>query len=327
MRLQRTGAPVIARTPGTFHSVHAANPDVLQRGEDLTLFFRGQDERGRDQIGTATASTRGFDGRSWVFSADNPVIRGSAAPADHDGGNVLDPAAVVWNDRVHVYYTANTGLATAGLITTGLATAGDDGVFHRHDGPVVDGYAPEVAVADGLLHLFFQRAVDDTSFAVFVRTSEDGIDFPADTERQVFGPSGVAGSFDAVSVATGRIWFEGGSWWMLYGGCSRWRDYPGALGLARSADLRTWQRFPGNPVLERGTPGSWDEGAMWFPTAHRVGDVLYVWYEGCGTDRDLDTPEAAAASRASRETDYGGYGVTSFSQVGLATHTGRLPQW
>ncbi len=114
---------------------------------------------------------------------------------------------------------------------------------------------------------------------------------------------------------------------MAYGGCDRYFDYPGAIGLARSHDLRNWERYPGNPILERGLPGSWDEGALWFATVLKVGHTYYLCYEGTGTGLGSETPEARKASRLCREEDYGGYAKTSFSQIGLATYEGRRPEW
>jgi hypothetical protein len=84
---------------------------------------------------------------------------------------------------------------------------------------------------------------------------------------------------------------------------------------------------PGNPILERGRPGTWDEGALWFATVYKKDNFYYLWYEGTGAGMGVATPEAEAASRLCREEDYGGYGKTSFSQIGLATYRGDMPQW
>lgn len=112
---------------------------------------------------------------------------------------------------------------------------------------------------------------------------------------------------------------------MTYGGCPRYFDYPVAIGLARSNDLLHWERYPGNPILERGLPGTWDEGALWFATVLKKDQTYYLWYEGAGTGLDLDSQENKEASWLCREEDYGGYASCSFSQIGLAKYEGDMP--
>jgi len=114
---------------------------------------------------------------------------------------------------------------------------------------------------------------------------------------------------------------------MMYGGCPRFFDYPIAIGLARSRDLLHWQRYPGSPILERGAPGSWDEGALWFATVLKKDQTYYLWYEGTGAGQGLESEENRQVSVLCREQDYGGYAVSSFSQIGLATFTGEIPDW
>ncbi|NUM76493.1 hypothetical protein HUU40_19180 [candidate division KSB1 bacterium] len=41
----------------------------------------------------------------------------------------------------------------------------------------------------------------------------------------------------------------------------------------------------------------------------------------------LESAEARKLSQQCREEDYGGYAESSFSQIGLATCTGKLPEW
>jgi predicted GH43/DUF377 family glycosyl hydrolase len=169
----------------------------------------------------------------------------------------------------------------------------------------------------------FQRRTEDGYFEIHLVDSRDGIHFPEERRRTVFTPSRKPGSFDRYSISTARILKEGDRYYMAYGGCDRYHDYPGAIGLARSRDLESWERYPGNPVLERGHRGDWDEGAVWFATMHEVSGTYYLWYEGAGAG-----PGAAdSASRLCRDEDYGGYERTSFSQIGLAACRGVSLDW
>jgi len=114
-RVQPT--PIIPRTLGTFYSVHAANPDVLFFKDRYHLYFRGQAEPGHDQIGVAYATAEAFDGIHWEIYPGNPVIPVSGERTDFDSGYILDPAAVVMDNRVYLYYSAHrrTSFSQIGL--------------------------------------------------------------------------------------------------------------------------------------------------------------------------------------------------------------------
>lgn len=329
IRFQRHGRnPVISRDPGTFRSRHTANPDLLFFYGRYHLYFRGQGEEGRDQIGVAYADPKEFDGIHWEMCPENPVIR--VSESDFDSGYILDPAAIARQGRVHLYYSAHSRDWKNWNIPShiGLATSGDGTCFEKSPhNPIIIGTAPEVVQHDGRLHLFFQRRTEEGCFEVYCCPSDDGIRFPEGEQRPVFGPSKIDGAFDRYSVSTVRIWQEGAWFYMFYGGCDRYFDYPRAIGLARSKDLLLWERYPHNPILDRGEPGEWDEGALWFATVHKRKDTYYLWYEGTGCGLGLSSPEAREASRQCREEDYGGYAKTSFSQIGLALYHGDIHAW
>lgn len=331
MRFQRhPHNPVIPRTPGSFYSKYAANPDLLFFHGKYHLYFRGQAEAGHDQIGVAIARPEAFDGVHWEMVPHNPILPVSADPAAFDAGHILDPAAVVLDGRVYLYYSAHRKDWHNWNVPShvGLAVSDDGLHFEKHPGnPIIAGTAPEVVLHQGRVHLFFQRRAAAGNFEIYCCASADGVHFAAGSEQVVLRPAQQAGAFDAFSLSTVRIWQAEGWFYLAYGGCDRFFDYPVAIGLARSRDLWQWERYPGNPILRRGAPGSWDEGALWFATVHRVNQTCYLWYEGTGTGLGLESTAAQEASRVCREHDYGGYGQTSFSQIGLAIATESMPEW
>ncbi len=321
------GNPIIARTPGSFHSIHAANPDILFFKDKYHLFFRGQAKDGHDQIGVAYSAPTTFNGINWKMSQDNPVIKVSSTTDDFDSGHILDPATIVMNGRVYLYYSAhNITWKTANIPSCiGLAISEDGTHFKKSShNPIIEGTAPEVVEHNGRIYMFFQRKNARGYFEIYCSHSEDGICFDEQSPQKVFGPSQVEGAFDRFSISTVRIWQENGWFYMTYGGCPFFFDYPVAIGLARSRDLLQWQRYPGNPILERGPVGTWDEGALWFATVFKKGITYYLWYEGTGAGLGVESQEA---SRLCREEDYGGYADSSFSQIGLATYKGDMPDW
>jgi predicted GH43/DUF377 family glycosyl hydrolase len=318
--------PVIARLPGSFHSVHAANPDIVRfRGRHL-LIYRGQDERGHDEIGVATGDGSAFDPVAWDLP-DVPSIRVGDDPNAFDSGHILDPAGIVLDDRLFVYYTAHRSDWRSWNVPShiGLAVSEDGVAFEKHGSPIIEGMAPEVVALDNRVHLIFQRLASEGVFSFYIVESPDGIHFDQAGVQEILTPSRIAGQFDEHSISTARVWREDDWFLMAYGGCRRFTDYPEAIGLARSRDLRRWERYPGNPVLRRGRPGTWDEGALWFATCFRSEETTYLYYEGVGR-----TPSARGdreLANLCRHTDYGGYAETAFSQIGLAMAKGRLADW
>ncbi len=331
MKFERyDGNPIIPRTPGSFYSIHAANPDILPFKKRYHLYFRGQGEDRHDQIGVAYSDFDTFDGINWKMSPDNPVVPVSRVSADFDSGHILDPAAIAVNKHVYLYYTGyniswNNWNRPSHI---GLAISEDGIHFEKVDhNPIIEGTAPEVVAHNGRIYLFFQRKNSDGFFEIYCSQSRDGIHFDDWPPQKVFGPSNKKGAFDRFSISTVRLWSEDGWFYMTYGGCPRYFDYPVAIGLARSPDLLHWERYSDNPILERGLPGTWDEGALWFATVFKKGHTYYLWYEGTGTGLGQERPIAKEASRHCREEDYGGYAHSSFSQIGLAVFKGEMPVW
>jgi len=324
------GNPIIPRTAGSFYSIHVANPDILLFQGEYYFYFRGQAEAGHDQIGVALATPAQFDGIHWNMCPENPILKVGAKPSDFDSGHILDPATIVLNGQVWLYYSAHNIDWKKRNVPSGVGLAiSSDGIhFEKHaENPVVIGTAPEVVLFQNQVYLFFQRKNQDGFFEIFCRQGTDGIHFPESSTTRVFAPSGKPGTFDQFSISTVRIWQEGNWFYMTYGGCPRFFDYPSAIGLTRSRDLLHWERYPHNPIFERGPAGSWDEAALWFATVLKKENQYYLWYEGAGTGLELATPAAIEASEQCRNQDYGGYRQFSFSQIGLATFQGEIEDW
>ncbi len=322
--------PIIKRKPDTFYSVHAANPDLLLYKDRYFFYFRGQSQSGHDQIGVATVEKDNFNGIDWHLYEHNPILTVGKRKEDFDSAHILDPAALLMDHKVYLYYSAHQigWKSSPKPSTTGLAFSDDGYCFKKSAcNPVVAGVAPEVVALDKKIYLFVQRFNKDGVFDIYLCESNDGIVFPPAKQKKVFSPSKQPGAFDAYSISTVRIWQEHGWYYMIYGGCDTYFDYPKAIGLARSRDLYTWERYPGNPVLRRGKAGSWDEGAVWFATLYKRNDIYYLWYEGAGTGMELCSAEARRQSKICRQQDYGGYEKSSFSQIGLAMFRGDSLQW
>jgi len=328
IRFQRvSSSPFIPQETNTFYSKLVANPAVTEFKQTLFLFFRGQSESGHDQIGMWTTPTKNADGLHWLYHHPVPIIPVSPESSAPDDLHILDPAAIAKADSLFLYYTGKSSTSEPGHSVC-LAISTDGINFKKYvKNPVIKGgIAPEVILHDNLYHLFYQKKESGERWGIYLATSSTGIEFDTAKNVRVFGPSGKPGTFDEHSVATGRIFREGEYYYMTYGGCAHYLDYPENIGLARSIDLIHWERYTDNPVFIRGEQGSWDEGALWFPTVRKFGGRYMMWYEGAGTGMGMETDSARKESNKARQEEYGGYLKTSFSQIGAAIYEGSFQE-
>jgi hypothetical protein len=314
--------PVIpaAGSNTSWHGFYAANPSAIVFNNTVFLYARGVSTAGANStLGVWTSPVSGFNGVTWNQSpTSNPILRGTSGAFDSTG--IMDPSAVVFNGQVFLYYGGYANGSDIGLATSA------DGLAFTKQGVVLSGGGTPFAVvnqSNSELYLFYTQSAPTGGWEYYVATSTDGVTFGAG--QLVFGPSQVAGTFDQTSVITMRVWYESPYYYMTYGGSPTCPDYPEGIGLARSTDLINWTRYPNNPILLRGPAGGWDEAALWSGTMLHVNNLYYIWYEAAGSNAGAGSTN----SNSARDSCYGGYGSTSWSQVGLATaaSTMSLTDW
>lgn len=88
---------------------------------------------------------------------------------------------------------------------------------------------------------------------------------------------GSAGSWDDVSSGMGTVLFDGATYHMWYAGLD---GFNSRIGHATSSDGISWTKDPLNPVLDLGTPGSWDDNHVYLPCVLVVGSTFHMWYDG-----------------------------------------------
>ncbi len=127
------------------------------------------------------------------------------------------------------------------------------------------------------------RGVDGfpgTSVAIGYATSPDGVHWAKYAGNPVL-VSGPPGSWDAHGVGSGWVLYDSGHYHMWYTG-NELNFFSGGLsgiGYAVSNDGMHWRKYPGNPVIVNGLPGSW-EPQVTEPTVIREDSLFKMWYNG-----------------------------------------------
>jgi predicted GH43/DUF377 family glycosyl hydrolase len=293
--------PVFPAIPGTWMESQTANPDILLFEDKYFMYFRGQ-QNGHDRIGVATVAHSLFDGKTWNVNPEPVLDAGDSR--DWDETHVLDPAAVLVNGRIFIYYSAVSPHCDRSVC---LAVSSDGVHFKKFkDNPVVIGGGPEIVYHNDLFYLYYwKQRSGEKGFELHLSTSADGYRFDEYSDKPIL-PVGTMGSWDSVTVETPRIFKEDNVFYMMYCGSDRYEDYPWHAGLAYSHDLVCWEKYAGNPIFSRGPDGAWDEGAIWFTTVEKINGIYFMWYEGYG-------------GGTARTEAYGTYLEGGKSQIGLAT--------
>jgi predicted GH43/DUF377 family glycosyl hydrolase len=254
-----------------------ANPATLHfKGRHL-LYYRGHGRTatnpdGHDRLAVAEIISVTASEFSFRDLNEKNFIVDVGPRGTFDDADVLDPSAIEFHGRVMVYYS---GVGT-GPNSVGLAVS-DDGEHFTKIGKVMEGRAPGAMVRDDKVYLLFQRDSGKGYQAFYLAASDDGIHFKDVQEGPVF--KGQDGMWDKY-VSTGRLYREGGEYLLLYGGSPDLNDQPDYFGVARSQDLLTWEKHPGNPVFGVSAKGEADGGAIWFPALIETPDAYVLLYEG-----------------------------------------------
>ncbi len=179
-------------------------------------------------------------------------------------------------------------LVAAVLVIPGVAVAQTEWIDDPVD-PVIgspdpgawdqDRYPLAVILVDGVYHLYFNGRDEGASFPnaydIGHATSSDGVSWVMDPANPVL-TRGAEGEWDENALwGVGVIHDESG-YRMWYSGHEAGTS--GRVGYATSADGSAWTKYPDNPIMDAGPPGSFDDYGV-LPSTVMVRDGLYqMWY-------------------------------------------------
>ncbi len=216
--------------PGTWDSGEVLCPSVIYDGSEYKMWYTGSSHA----IGFATSP----DGINWTKYPDNPVF--TASP-------FASAQTVLFNDGVYKMWYQSGG-------EIGYATSPDGINWTRYaNNPVLEGSHPCVLFDGAEYKMWYGQ------LSISYATSPDGINWTEHPDNPVLRPGGSNSTWDRERVSYPSVLFDGSIYEMWYGGMNAYYapDMFG-IGYAISLDGVNWTKHPGNPVLDKGDPGTFD---------------------------------------------------------------------
>jgi predicted GH43/DUF377 family glycosyl hydrolase len=88
---------------------------------------------------------------------------------------------------------------------------------------------------------------------------------------------GPPGSWDDIAAFPGPVLYDGSIYKMWYSGYDGTRF---RMGYATSSDGVGWTKYPSNPIIALGAPGSWDDFNLYASSILHDGITYHMWYSG-----------------------------------------------
>ncbi|MCK5327279.1 MAG: hypothetical protein KAR36_01635, partial [Candidatus Latescibacteria bacterium] len=138
---------------------------------------------------------------------------------------------------------------------------------------------PSALFAQGTYHLWYVRDTGATRSICYAKSS-DGVVWENYPGNPVLS-DGTGTAWDGVFVSQPSVLYDGMQYHMWYVG------YDGTrlrIGYATSSDGAVWEKHAGNPVLDAGANGTWDDAGVSGPDVLVDGTGYHMWYNGSDGD-------------------------------------------
>ena len=214
--------------------------------------------------------------------AGNPVLT-LGAGGTWDDLYAYIPSVIHRNHKWYMYYAGHDGAT----VRIGLATSPDGIIWTKHTAnPLLDisaggawddthVYYPRVIYRNHKWYMYYTGRTG-AHLRIGLATSEDGISWTKHTANPVLD-IGAGGAWDDSHVYGASVIYRNHRWYMYYSGygASHWR-----IGLATSEDGVSWTKHTGNPVLNIGAGGAWDDVHASRPSVIYRNHKWYMYYDG-----------------------------------------------
>lgn len=138
---------------------------------------------------------------------------------------------------------------------------------------------PEIVRTPTDYKLYYYGDVVDTfpphNPAIGLATSQNGINWTKHPNNPIF-TKGDSLSWEGRWIESPAVLYDNGVYKMWYTGVPY--DWRIRIGYATSPDGINWTKYPNNPVLNIGSPGSWDDFWVAVPAVIKRGNRFEMWY-------------------------------------------------
>ena len=273
--------------PGDWDGSHTYGPAIISDTGLYKMWYSGGDLYGSWRIGYAESS----NGIDWTKSTSNPVLEpGSSGEWDEAG--VIQMSVMKDGATYKMWYT---GWDEDGLWQIGYATSTNGLDWVKYAGnPVLEVGSPgewnedEVGdpsvILDGSTYKMWYYGTGGAgpTAQVGYATSPDGINWTESVSNPVLTP-GSSAEWDDEHVWNPSVLSEDSTYKMWYAGSDGDTQ---RIGHATSPNGITWNKYAGNPVLDVGSGGKWDESHVYLPMVITATSMYKMWYTGRDSDGD-----------------------------------------
>lgn len=278
--------------PGSWDFSQAFFQTVLKRDSQYIMWYSGDDST-KFRTGRATST----DGVTWLKDSLNPILNAGSTLSDWNYWGSWVPR-VIWDGTQYLMWFMGAGGSTRfgqGMKWQWGVARSVDGMSWLADStnPIntdnllswwTDAAGPGRILFDGTTYRTWYEGdrglFPGTYEAIGYATSPDGVHWAKYQPDPVLEP-GLPGEWDESGIGYfNTVLYDAGIYQMWYTG-NVIHDVTGTtgIGFAVSRDGIHWRKYPGNPVLTGGRPGSWDEH-VYSPSVVFDGSVYRMWYSG-----------------------------------------------
>lgn len=228
----------------------------------------------------------------WTKRAGEPLLKnGSPTQWDGTGAGIV---SIMYDDGMYKAWYVGQDSIYIGRIGYATSPDGINWVKDMAHNPVLDVGPPgswDEANADhacilkiGGEYKMWYSGEDQNSNRIGYATSPDGITWTKDGVNNPVLGLGPPGSWDDSEVLHPYVIFDGATYHMWYNAFGQSSQN---TGYATSPDGINWTKYPGNPVFETGSAGTWDDYMLALQAVIKEGSTYHMWYgAGDGTDED-----------------------------------------
>ena len=212
----------------------------------------------------------------------NPIlVKGIGGTWDDE---TIQKVSMIYRNHIwYMYYSGYDGSKSR----IGLATSKDGIAWTKYPGnPVLDvgaagtwdvtrAYIPHVIYRNHIWYMYYS-GYDGAKVRIGLATSKDGIawtKYPGNPVLDV----GAGIVWDSVFSYSPSLIYRNHIWYMYYSGY-----YGGFIrvGLATSKDGIAWTKYSGNPILDVGAGGTWDDKYAYHTRVIYRNHIWYMYYTG-----------------------------------------------